>query len=67
MSGYDSKVFSQAIQHMQQEWDQDQANQIAHTITSSIGASVTIDAVSGPSLAESSFDPLAPSSNDSDN
>ena len=58
---------SQAIQHMQQEWDREQANQVAHAIASSIGASVANDAVPELPVVASSFDPLGPSSFDSGN
>ena len=52
---------------MQQEWDRDQANQVAYAITSSIGASVANDIVPGPPVVAFSFDPPDPSSFDSGN
>ena len=67
LTRHESEVFFQAIQHMQQEWDQTQVNQVAHAIATSIGISVTPDAVSGPPIVESAYDPLVPLSNDSGN
>ena len=47
LTRHESEVFFQAIQHMQQEWDQTQANQAAHAIATSIGISMAPDAVPG--------------------
>ena len=64
LSGHDSEAFSHAIQHMQQEWDQAQASQASHDITSSIGiVSIPIPTSDASTqIAETTYDPLASTS-----
>ena len=62
LSGHDSEVFSHAIQHMQNEWDQAHASQAAQNIASSIVmASLLIPSSAAPVvLVDDSSDLLAP-------
>ena len=69
LSGHESEVFSQAIQYMQQKWDQVQANQAAHAIAISISIFMATEAAPGAlnPAVEFTYDPLATFSNDSGN